>query len=364
MKHLAPTSQLLIRNLPLLQELQPEQLVIINPPADLFSHELIKSGINNLSILSHDYHIYQYITVHSKDFALNVEFCSEFKLENKNRADLAIIYLPKEKPFRDYLLSQSLDTLKPGGKIWLVGEIRAGIKSAAKQLGKIAAAAVTKLDSARHCSLLEAQPINTPVGAQEYQSQDSQGFSLKFNHKSWYFNTLPGVFSYAKLDPASFMLLQSLEEQPVSGHILDFACGSGVLGICASSLCANIELDLLDVSAMALASTKINLKQAELEMPTTKLIASDAYSAVSYRYNAIISNPPFHRDTRQTLMVSEALIRQAPLHLQAKGELRVVANRHLPYLAVFEQTFRQVKILSSDRYFHVIQGKYPLSHRT
>lgn len=364
MKHLAPASQLLIRNLPRLQELQPEQLLIINPPADLFNHELFESDINNLSILSSDYHIFQYITEHSKYFTLDIKFCSDFKLENKNRADLTIIYLPKEKPFRDYLLGQSLDTLKPGGKIWLVGEIRAGIKSAAKQLEKIAAAAVTKLDSARHCSLLETQPNNSPVGDQVCQAKDTPGFSLKFNQKNWYFNTLPGVFSYAKLDPASFMLLQSLEEQPVSGHILDFACGSGVLGICASSLRANIQLDLLDVSAMALASTKMNLKQAELDSSTANLIASDAYSAVDSRYNAIISNPPFHRDTRQTLMVSEALIRQAPLHLKAKGELRIVANRHLPYLAIFEQIFRQVKILSSDRYFHVIQGKYPFSHRT
>lgn len=364
MKHLAPTSQLLIRSLPLLQQQQAGQLVIINPPADLFSHELLRAGIINLSILSSNYYIYQYIKANSKEFTLNIKFTSQFKLEGNERASLAIIYLPREKPFRDYLLSRGIDTLTPDGKIWLVGENRAGIKSAAKQLAKISASGASKLDSARHCSLLETQLNNDTQTTQKSLLQAKAGFSLEFNQKNWHFTTLPGVFSYARLDPASLMLLQSLEEQPVAGHILDFACGSGVLGICASSLQTDIQLDFLDVSAMALASTEINLKQSGLKATTTCLLASDAYSAVQCRYNAIISNPPFHRDTRQTLEVSEALIQQAPLHLKAKGELRIVANRHLPYLPLFQQTFQQVKTLASDRYFHVIQGKYPISHRT
>ncbi|MCF6225528.1 MAG: class I SAM-dependent methyltransferase [Xanthomonadales bacterium] len=364
MKQLAPTSQLLMRSLPLLQEMQADSLLIINPPADLFCHELLDAGIKKLSILSSDYHTYQYTKEQSKEYTLNIGFTSEFITESNNRTDLAIVYLPREKPFRDYLLSRSLDTLGPRGKIWLVGENRAGIKSAAKQLAKMSATTVSKLDSARHCSLLETQLNNAVRPAHDAQSQAQPAFSLRFNQKDWSFTTLPGVFSYAKLDPASRMLLQNLEELPVSGHVLDFACGSGVLGICASSLRSNIRLDSLDVSAMALASTEINLKQAGLAADTTRLLASDAYSEVKQRYNAIISNPPFHRDSRQTLEVSEALIHQAPLHLKAKGELRVVANRHLPYLALFEQTFRQVKVLASDRYFHVIQGKHPLSHRT
>ncbi|MCF6262265.1 MAG: class I SAM-dependent methyltransferase [Xanthomonadales bacterium] len=366
MKHLAPTSQLLMRSLPLLQ--LSNSIVIINPPADLFCRELLDAGINNLSVLSSNYYIYQYIKENSKENTLNIEFTSKFITKGNNRADLAIVYLPKEKPFRDYLLSRSLGTLGPAGKVWLVGENRAGIKSAAKQLTKISASVVSKLDSARHCSLLETQFNNASRSALESQlqahSKAQPGFNLHFNQKDWNFTTLPGVFSYAKLDPASRMLLKNLEEQPVSGHILDFACGSGVLGICASSLQPDIRLDLLDVSAMALASTEINLKQAGLAADTTQLLASDAYSEVKNRYSAIISNPPFHRDTRQTLEVSEALIHQAPLHLKAKGELRLVANRHLPYLALFEQAFRQVKILSSDRYFHVIQGKYPIIYRT
>lgn len=368
MKHLAPTSQLLMRSLPILQEQQTGSLLIINPPADLFCHELLNAGIKNLSILSSDYQIYQYIKEHSKEYALNIEFSSEFIAENNNPVAHAIVYLPREKPFRDYLLNRSLDTLEPGGKIWLVGENRAGIKSATKQLASISGTGVTKMDSARHCSLLQTRISDTLYPAPDTQLPDQPqvhpGFSLHFNQKDWNFTTLPGVFSYAKLDPASHMLLQSLEELPVLGQILDFACGCGVLGICASSLQADIQLDLLDVSAMALASAAINLKQAGLESITTRLLASDAYSRVESRYNAIISNPPFHRDTRQTLEVSESLIRQTPLHLKAKGELRMVANRHLPYLPIFEQTFRQVKILDSDRYFHVIQGKYPISHRT
>ncbi|MBE9549690.1 MAG: class I SAM-dependent methyltransferase [Proteobacteria bacterium] len=363
MQTLSPTSKLLLRSLPRLLEYK-QALVLVNPPADSLIRELFSEGISNLSIWSHDYHIYQYIKNDTKELTLDIDFTANIQISGNQKPGMAIIFLPREKPFLDYLVAQTLGALRPGATVWLVGENRAGIRSSAKRLANLSGTAVTKLDSARHCSLLETTIRTDHQDTEHVLAETQSGFELEFNQQSWEFTTLPGVFSCGRMDPASQMLLHSLEKQAVRGKVLDFACGCGVLGICASSLQPGISLDLLDVSAMALTSTELNIHQAALPPGKVNIFASDAYSAVRDRYDAIISNPPFHRHTRQTLEVSERLILQAPLHLKPRGELRIVANRHLPYLKLFQQTFRKVEILNSDRNFHVILGKYPFTHRT
>ena len=361
MQELSPTSQLLLRNLPRMLELGGKQLLMVNPPADYLSGELSRKGIQNLTINSSDYQIYQHIKQHSIDTALTVNFTTEIQNSDNKAPGLAIVFLPREKPFLDYLLAQTISALATGGVIWLVGENRAGIKSTTKRLNLLSGNSVRKLDSARHCSLLETVKGDACGPSPQ---PPACGFELEFNQKNWQFTTLPGVFSYGKLDPASLMLLSNLQKQPLKGRVLDFACGCGVLGICASSLKPGISLELLDVSAMAIASTRVNIQQAGIASENVNALASDAYSTVEGRFDAIISNPPFHRDTRQTLEVSQKLIQQAPLYLKARGELRIVANRHLPYLKLFQETVRRVEVLASDRYFHVIQGKFPFTHRT
>lgn len=364
MQNLSPTSQLLMRKLPRLLELGSKQLLLVNPPADHFSVALLDEHIKNPIINSFSYDIYQYLIALNKDNTLKINFSAEIQSSDLKTTSLAIIFLPREKPLLDYLLAQTINALAPKTKIWLVGENRTGIKSAAKRLSHLSGTATNKLDSARHCSLLETSISTERQDSAHTILSKQQSFELLFNQINWKFTTLPGVFSYGRMDPASLMLLQSLEKQPVKGRVLDFACGCGVLGICTHSLQPDIDLDLLDVNTMALASTKINIHHSSSRPETFNILASDAYSSVEGRYNAIISNPPFHRETRQTLEVSEKLILQSPLYLKARGELRIVANRHLPYLKLFQQTFRKVEILDSDRNFHVILGKYPFTHRT
>ncbi len=355
---LNPASELLLRNLSSVVDYAPKQLLMVNPPADQLPFELHVETSIPISIQSNDYYIYQYINGYISDDELTVEFTSKAGISQVKAKTLAIIYMPREKPYLNYLLANTISSLAPGDRLWLVGENRSGIKSAGKRLQALFAS-VDKLDSARHCSLFALDIGQNTSSALPLQTSTGKQFELEYNQRSWQLTTLPGVFSYGSLDPATRMLLDTLQTQPIKGKILDFACGCGVIGLCLSSLRPQNKVDLLDVNAMALASTEINIRDNAIPSENLRVVASNAFSDISDRYDILISNPPFHRHSRQSLEVSEQLILQAPRYLRKRGELRIVANRHLPYVKLFQQSFDQVDILKTDKFFHVISGRKP-----
>lgn len=62
------------------------------------------------------------------------------------------------------------------------------------------------------------------------------------------------------------------------------------------------------------------------------MLESDVYSALEgERFDVIISNPPFHQERDISYGPSTRLIDEAPEHLNAKGQLILVANAFLPY---------------------------------
>jgi len=66
----------------------------------------------------------------------------------------AVLFLPKSRELTEYLLNALAARLN-GRELFLVGEKRAGIERAAKQLANFGQA--RKLDSARHCQLWQVR---------------------------------------------------------------------------------------------------------------------------------------------------------------------------------------------------------------
>ena len=356
MPALSPVSVLLRRNLSRLSENQYKRIILINPPADEFALEISANSTTLVSIYSNDYSIYQYYRKVCSDNRLTVEFNHQITFPDPVGSCLAIIYMPREKPYLEYLLANTLVNLTPGDQLWLPGENRSGIKSAGKRLQKISTTA-RKLDSARHCSLFALEIDDKIKSALCTTETTGKQYEVNYQQQSLKFITLPAVFSYGSLDPASKMLLATLQEQPVKGRVLDFACGCGVIGLSLSSAQPESTIDLLDVNAMALASTENNIDINCLSRRNLRVFAADIFSTVTDSYNAIISNPPFHRHSKQSLEVSKKLIAGAPKYLHKGGELRIVANKHLPYLRLFNEVFSQVDILQADKFFQVIRGR-------
>ncbi|MGC5703484.1 class I SAM-dependent methyltransferase [Pseudomonas sp. NFXW11] len=262
--------------------------------------------------------------------------------------DSAVLFLPKSKELTHYLLN-ALASRLAGRELYLVGEKRAGVESAAKLLA--AFGKPRKLDSARHCQLWQVsvtqapEPVALESLAREYQLPLAEG-PLKVV-------SLPGVFSHGRLDRGTALLLEHLDQLP-GGHLLDFGCGAGVLGATLKRRYPENRLTLLDVDAFAAASSRLTLAANGLE---AEVLTGDGIDAAPMELNGILTNPPFHTGVHTDYQATENLLRKAAEHLQKGGEMRVVANSFLRYQPLIEEHLGPCAIDADDQGFRIYRAK-------
>lgn len=252
-------------------------------------------------------------------------------MSDTERFDGIILYLPKAKKQTVWLLQYLATLLKPQGVLGLIGENKGGIKSSGKLLEAFGGRA-NKLDSARHCSLLVTVINNIPHFNLEQQVHWS---SVNCNGEQFELASIPGVFSHGELDAGTQLLLENINKVP-GGRVLDFACGSGVIGAWLKHKNPDTQLTLCDINANGLYCAEATLAKAEIR---ADVVPSDGLDEVSGRFAAIYSNPPFHSGISTDYSVTERFIANAHAKLQPGGELWLVANRFLPYPEQLQSVF-------------------------
>ena len=260
----------------------------------------------------------------------------------------AVLFLPKSRELTEYLLN-ALAARLGGRELFLVGEKRAGIERAAKQLATFGR--TRKLDSARHCQLWQVR-VEQPPATPDLHSL-AQRYELTLSDGPLQVLSLPGVFSHGRLDVGSALLLEHLDGLP-SGHILDFGCGAGVLGAALKRRYPDSQITMLDVDAFAVESSRLTLAANGLE---AEVIAGDGIDAAPTGLAAIVSNPPFHSGVHTNYQASEHLLRQAARHLDKGGELRLVANSFLKYPPLIEQHLGPCKTLIEADGFRIYSAR-------
>lgn len=268
--------------------------------------------------------------------------------------DQAVIFLPKSKELTEYLLHRCASHLVENGQIFLVGEKRAGIERAAKQLSQYGK--TMKLDSARHCQLwlcsvsdiVKDKPLAAWAKQYTVDTQPQQSLNII---------SLPGVFSYGHLDKGTAVLLPHLDGL-AQGHFLDFGCGSGVIGTFLKKKYPKATITFLDIDAFALAATTMTLKANDIQIDESiNIIAGRGIADAPQHLSAIISNPPFHQGIHTSYQASEDLLKQAVAHLKPHAELRIVANSFLKYPPLIEKYFGHCNTLAHSNGFHIYQAK-------
>jgi len=242
-----------------------------------------------------------------------------------------LLYLPKAKAEAQFLLAQLTPLLAPGAPIWVVGDNRGGINGAEKLLAPYCRHP-RKQDSARRCSLYQGQ-LDQPVTPFALEAWFGE-YVLELGEHSLRIQALPGVFSAAELDEGSRLLLDHLP--PLNGRVLDLGCGAGVIGAVLKQRYPDIQLELADINALALASARRTLALNGLE---GKVYPSDGYSDVPAGLQHIITNPPFHAGLNTHYQATEQMMLQAPRLLTKGGDLLLVANAFLRYPPFLEQAF-------------------------
>jgi len=277
-------------------------------------------------------------------------FTANFENNKALKFDLLLIFIPKSKQETQYLLANLTPYLSEGASILLVGEKSCGIKSAGTLLAPYCTQ-VNNVDSARHCSLLFGE-LNKEVAAFN-QKQWIKEYDLTINDTTLKISTLPGVFSHGELDKGSDLLLNNMPET-MQGSMLDFGCGAGVIGCYLKQKHSELQVDLVDISAFALASATLTFANNQLE---GNVFASNILSNVDKKYDHIVSNPPFHSGKKTDYSATETLIEQSPAFLKKSGSLILVANHFLKYEPLLDNAFSAVTTKSETTKFKILVAK-------
>jgi 16S rRNA (guanine1207-N2)-methyltransferase len=169
----------------------------------------------------------------------------------------------------------------------------------------------------------------------------------------------PGLFAWDRVDAASALLAAHLPED-LHGDVADFGAGYGFLATQIIARCPRITaLDLYEAEARALEPAKLNVERAlrahGRELPFA-VHWHDVTVGVERRYDAIVSNPPFHQGRADLPELGRAFIARAANALVPDGRLWLVANRHLPYEATLATHFQNVRTVITQDGFKVIEA--------
>jgi len=290
-----------------------------------------------------DYRYYSVLV--NKLTASECHFTANYQTDKQ--FDLLLIFLPKAKQETQYLLANLTPYLQDNSEIILVGEKNCGIKSAGSLLTPYASK-TNIIDSARHCSVLYAQ-LEKAVPIFK-QTEWIKTYPININGTELQICSLPGVFSYGELDKGSELLLENLPEN-LTGSLLDFGCGAGVIACYLLKKHPHLCIDLIDINSYALASAKLSLTENNLQ---GNVFPSNVFSDVNNKYDLLISNPPFHSGKETDYHAAETFISQSPTHLKNKGILSIVANKFLKYEPLLQNAFTNMKLTNENNKFKVL----------
>lgn len=172
----------------------------------------------------------------------------------------------------------------------------------------------------------------------------------------------PGLFAWDRIDPAS-ALLASLLPPSLAGRVADLGAGYGYLSTEIIRRCAAVtSIDLYDAEHRALEPARVNVRRAIAESTrviSTHVLWHDVSAGMSQRYDAIVSNPPFHQGRVDQPELGQAFISAAAKALESTGTFWMVANRHLPYEATLSMHFAVVRTVEVRNGFKVIEAREP-----
>ena len=271
------------------------------------------------------------------------------------------VRMPRSSLEAAMLLHAAAGRVRHVGHIHLYGAGTEGIRSAARHFPAGADEPRTALIKAR-CRVLTAArtaPPPRPDGLDSWKHEARVDWGS--GGRAWTF--YPGVFAYGRLDPATALLIAALPDVPDGSRVLDFGAGTGPVGAAVIERTGpRTEVHLLEPDAISLAAAAVNVAEATritghgLAAVTghgLAAVAGHGRATLAGPYDLIVSNPPIHAGSAQSLRTVEGLVRGAPTALAKGGTLLLVAQRRLPVPRLLERAFRDVRTAGDQGQFRV-----------
>ena len=261
----------------------------------------------------------------------------------------ALVQIVKSKPETLSLVAEAMARVTPGGVVAVDGQKTEGIESVLKAVRKLLP--VDGVLSKSHGKLFWlTRPDTVPQEIADWAA------APMLVEDRWI--TAPGMFSPGGPDAGS-ELLAALVPQ-LKGEVADLGAGWGYLTASVLEEQEGIDrLDLIEAEWSALEAARRNVTD-----PRARLIWDDATTHTpNRRYDAILSNPPFHTDRAADPGLGQAFIAAAARMLKPSGQFFMVANRHLPYEATLKAHFGTGKMLAEIGGYKLYQAGKPKTAR-
>ena len=260
--------------------------------------------------------------------------------------DVAIINAPKGREVGRRLIRSALRALKIGGRLYIGGANRGGVKSLIEDASDlIGSLNVVKIKASHRVAVgVYANPID-PGDEPEFTEH-----TITVRDQSWRYASSPGVFAWDHLDDGSRVLIETMQLKPTDS-VLDLGCGSGLVGLIAASLARSVVS--VDASALAVEATR---RTYEINrVLTAEALISDCASAVFDRtFDVVVTNPPFHQGVGTEYAVARQFVIDGARVLKPGGQLWLVANRFLRYEDTLADRLAEVRVAYEDQRFKVL----------
>ncbi len=257
----------------------------------------------------------------------------------------ALIFVPRARAAARALVADASRRVVPGGRIWVDGQKTDGIDTIARDVrGRTVISAPIAKAHGKIFSFAAAPVFDDWAAADLFPTPD--------------FVTRPGVFSAEKVDHGSALLAAALPAAMGGAvrRVADLGAGWGWLSAQALARPDIGEMHLIEADHAALGCARRNVTD-----PRARFHWADATRFnTDQRFDAVISNPPFHAGRAADPALGAAFIGTAARMLAPAGVFCMVANRHLPYEAVLARHFRETVEIGGDGGFKVLRAARPV----
>lgn len=192
--------------------------------------------------------------------------------------------------------------------------------------------------------------------AKQHDEKDYFTFKEKFLEHEFTFKSVDSVFSKDKIDEGTKVLLSTIAKNytNMTGNVLDFGCGLGVIGIVLKTIYKNINVDMLDVNSVAVDLSKHNCNINNVSQ--NNVFESNMYGVVDKKYNIIVTNPPIKVGKK----ILFGVVTGAKEHLLDDGEIILVIRKSHGEESMkkhMEEVFGNCEILKRDKGYYVLRSK-------
>ena len=273
------------------------------------------------------------------------------RLEDGDRGfAVALLALGRNRARNLARLAQAVACVAPGGWIVAAGANELGAARYAKLAG------ATRTIARHHGRAFVLAREDAPARAvlAEWLAAGSARRHDATGHVS-----APGAFAWDRIDPGSRLLAAALPTD-IAGEAADLGAGWGYLSAHLAATCPSLRgIDLHEADHDALDAARANLAGAASRLAIGFHWSDVAGGLGGRRYDAIVSNLPFHDTHGADPGIGIAFIRAAARALRPQGRFWLVANRHLPYERALSAAFARVAPVGEAEGYKILVASAP-----